>query len=393
MNKEKKNTELNSNTKSFINEIPLKLREYRKNNNMKELTPEEYTKRIFKMTEKFSFIKDEDLNVNKIEKPIVKEIKNLYEKTFSENERRNIFDNFISSKENTEKIIVLGNIYTKKNTQKKKENLEKTHSPFVKKEQEETINAIENNAYPIMIPKTEINYITNPLTNSIYKGNNQIALQRYNLMNGLSETQFVPMADLYKNGGGINPANYKTKALIISNGKNSNGQNVYSLLVPVKATFRDRLEEKKLKKEELRRNKFDAEYIYRNGKKPEYISIGINTEQKPVKNFEQIQIENSQVKENATFEDIIKKDTEAYFYSLLAKTPYVPTVDYTKEPYKTKLINFVKENPEKIIKMNNETYTALTQQTKTKKIENIQKDENNVQEIEQLQKKKGRGRQ
>ena len=174
------------------------------------------------------------------------------------------------------------------------------------------------------------------------------------------------------------------KAQIISNGKNNNGENVYTVVVPCSTTKRLTREERKmlknLKKEEYRRTVHEAKFKRDFGKLPAFTtSVQPNAQQLPaLPNNVNLKTEKF-TGDIENIEEVLSHDAKNRFICSLTKEPYIPTVDWTKSPHKQELLKFASENPEKLKSISDLAYCNMKQEIN----EQINKNSKQNEQIEQ----------
>lgn len=375
--------------KEVLLDVPSDILEYAEKKN-KTVTKESYTKNIFKMLKTLSQIPYYNQNISDEDKKFLKPLLDKFNQKDTEEHKQNVFNQYIfdNKNKNSEDIERLGIIYKKNVLNEHFKGFEKKRTPHVQYEMDENLRAVAENKYPIMNYQENVSHIANPITNELYKGNNAIALQRSNLMNGIDENFYIPINQVYKNGGIINP-NYRMKAQIIALGKNNVGQNMYAYVVPAKSCYKAT---KKMRKEELRRAIFDAKFNYKYGELPTFETEVVKTQRLPVQNAQNIIPPT--MEPNMSFEQHVAYDTAMYHYASLTQTPYTPSLPYTKEPYKQQLYNMIANHPEETIKMNNKEYVKIAEQTKIKERsnENVNTNVNTLENVLENENTKSHGR-
>lgn len=368
---EEKETINYSNKKIILDHVPEYIKEYYKKNNLK-INNEKYTNNIYKMIKKISQIKFQDLQLSEHDKealfPLIKNI-NKTGKTEAEIETE--FKKYIINPKNKNNIEVFGSIY-KKSLSKSFRGFKKTISPLDKKETEKNIFAIKNNLFPIMKPSKEINYILNPDTKQIYPGATQMMLQRDNNIYNRSDTGYAFNSNLSKNGAALN---YKVSTEVIYKGIDGDGHKHFELLVPCSAITKKNKSENKIIAEEKYKKTIEEAKNNKNINKEAFDLIkkaalfekkyGYPYYKDNCKKQSAIITENLVIPAVINKNDIketISHDMKNYITCMFSKKPYEPSVNYTKEPYKSQLLNFVQNNPSQIIRLSNESYQNIKQQ-------------------------------
>lgn len=390
---QKKHGELPTNTLLPIEKIPDDIKMFFEKKNI-NLTPHKYSEKLYNMTKKFNEVDYNFQNISEEDKKLIKPLLDKYKKTDgSESEMKKVFNQFIFDNKNNSIMERYGILYSK-TTDKNFKGYEKKHKPLVQSEMEDNLKAIEENKHPLQQKNIIPDYIYNPETNAIYKGNNQLALQRNNLMNNMNAQAYVPMNSFIQQGG--NMMGMKPKCMVIANGQNANGQYTYTVLVPCR--IRQTRAQKKMAKEQLRRNLFDAKFNYQYGQLPEFNTrlAPIPEKQMPVPNSQNIEVPTAENIQSKDVETQLKYDVANYFYCALTKQEFNPCRDWTKEPAKTEFMNFAMNNPEKMIKHANNIYESMAQQTRNQTNTNVNNNTNtqvneNVN-VNTTEKTKSRGR-
>ena len=390
---QKKHGELPTNTLLPIEKIPDDIKMFFEKKNI-NLTPYKYSEKLYNMTKKFNEVDYNFQNISEEDKKLIKPLLDKYKKTDgSESEMKKVFNQFIFDNKNNSIMERYGILYSK-TTDKNFKGYEKKHKPLVQSEMEDNLKAIEENKHPLQQKNIIPDYIYNPETNAIYKGNNQLALQRNNLMNNMNAQAYVPMNSFIQQGG--NMMGMKPKCMVIANGQNANGQYTYTVLVPCR--IRQTRAQKKMAKEQLRRNIFDAKFNYQYGQLPEFNTrlAPIPEKQMPVPNSQNIEVPTAENIQSKDVETQLKYDVANYFYCALTKQEFNPCRDWTKEPAKTEFMNFAMNNPEKMIKHANNIYESMAQQTRNQTNTNVNNNTNtqvneNVN-VNTTEKTKSRGR-
>ena len=200
------------------------------------------------------------------------------------------------------------------------------------------------------------NYILNPENNKVYKGATQMYLQNENIKNNEKNSMYSPYYEALKNGLKLNPEEKPTTTKV----KNIENQK-YEILIPSKYFYKEGI------------NKLEQAYPQR-----------IQNRQPRLITEEKITIEKPQ---NNKLENLLEYDMKKYWACAFSKTPYNPSVDYNKTPYKEQFETLIKDH-RKLEKIANETYENITTQIKTQKKSNQISEQNN--QIEQTTKIKGR---
>jgi len=200
------------------------------------------------------------------------------------------------------------------------------------------------------------NYILNPENNKVYKGATQMYLQNENIKNNERNSMYSPYYEALKNGLKLNPEEKPTTTKV----KNIENQK-YEILIPSKYFYKEGI------------NKLEQAYPQR-----------IQNRQPRLITEEKITIEKPQ---NNKLENLLEYDMKKYWACAFSKTPYNPSVDYNKTPYKEQFETLIKDH-RKLEKIANETYENITTQIKTQKKSNQISEQNN--QIEQTTKIKGR---
>ena len=389
-NKHQQSEELDNDTFVCINTIPEDVKRYYKQNKKIELSPENYTKKLFEMTKALNKVDYNYQNISEVDKKLIKPLLDKYKKTDgSDSELKKVFNQFIFDNQNDEVLDRYGILFMK--TRDNHFNgYEKKHSQHVKSDMDDNLRAIKENKHPLQQTGVVPDYIYNPVNNAIYRGNNQMALARNNLLNGINTPAYVPMSNLLNQNANI--SNLKAKCMIIANGMNSNGQYVYTLCVPCKPTRA----EKKAAKEEMRRNIFDAKYKYKYGSLPEFNTklALIPEKQPPVENTELLQRPEAIDLRKADIETQLNYDIANYIYCSLTKEPFQSCRDWKKEPAKSEFFKFALNNPEKMMRISNVAYENTVKNARPNAISNENSNTNNnvLVNMNENIKKKGRKR-
>ena len=389
-NKHQQSEELDNDTFVCINTIPEDVKRYYKQNKKIELSPENYTKKLFEMTKALNKVDYNYQNISDVDKKLIKPLLDKYKTTDgSDSELKKVFNQFIFDNQDDEVLDRYGILFMK--TRDSHFNgYEKKHSQHVKSDMDDNLRAIKENKHPLQQTGVVPDYIYNPVNNAIYRGNNQMALARNNLLNGINTPAYVPMSNLLNQNANI--SNMKAKCMIIANGMNSNGQYVYTLCVPCKPTRA----EKKAAKEEMRRNIFDAKYKYKYGSLPEFNTklALIPEKQPPVENTELLQRPGAIDLRKADIETQLNYDIANYIYCSLTKEPFQSCRDWKKEPAKSEFFKFALNNPEKMMRISNVAYENTVKNARPNAISNENSNTNNnvLVNMNENVEKKGRKR-
>ena len=370
-----KNSENEQKTTSpLIKEIPQEITEFFKKNKNINLSNEEYSERIFNMTKKLNSIPYYDQNISDFDKKTLKPLLTKYKKTNgTDEELRKVFDQYVFDNNSTKELIKLGLIY-KKSLDKNFKGFKKQRTKYIENEREELIEAFNKKKLPFTNKQDEISYIMNPLTNAIYQGFNQLALQINNNLQNINAQHYVDLKNYTKSNP--NPS-MKIKSHVICLGPNKNGHNTYLIGVPVKPTRKERKAEKLQAKEELRRNIFDAKFKYKNGKLPEF-ETQLNFVEKQIKlaEPENVKITIDENKKDKNIQEKLQLDIENFFKAALTKEPFTPKSDWNSKDQASELLKIIMEKPEEIVKIANESYQNIAKQIRTNENININTNEN-----------------
>ncbi len=348
--------ELDEDTIVSVNTIPEDVKVYYKDNKHKEISQEEYTQKLFEMTKSFNKVDYNYQNISDVDKKLIKPLLDKYKKTDgSERELKKVFNQFVFDNQDSAILERYGILFMK-TRDKHFKGYTKKHNPHVQHDMDDNLRAIKNNKHPLQQNGVVPDYIYNPVNNAIYRGNNQIALARNNLLNDINTNAYVPMSNLLNQNANV--SNMRAKCMIIANGMNSSGQYVYTVCVPCKPSRYERKAAKKAAKEEMRRNIFDAKYKYKYGNLPVFQSHLelIPEKQPPINNSEQLQKPSPIDLNKADIETQLNYDIANYVYCALTKEPFQSCRDWSKEPAKSEFFNFALNNPEKMMRISNIAY-------------------------------------
>ena len=370
-----------------INKIPEDVKEFYKTKKGKELTEEQYTKNIFEMTKKILKVPFNKINLSNEDKELVKPLIEKYKKC-GDNEKlmAKEFNQFVFDNNNKPVMEKYALLY-KKTLETNFKGFDKKFTPQIEEDLDQNLEAIQKNKHPIQQDGIIPDYITNPVDNTIYKGNSQIALARNNLVNDIDAKAYAPADAMIKNGN--IPSGMKPKCLIIATGKNNLGQNTYMLCVPCKPVKMSH-SEKKEAKEEMRRNIFDAKFKYKTGRLPTFSSqlALLPDNQPPVITKNDVPQPKLQDIKMSTIGEQINNDIANYVWCALTKNEFKPCRDWTQEPAKSEFFEYAQSNPEKMIQMANLSFKNIEQKalqnTNTNTIENVQ--DNSHKEIPEQKK-------
>ena len=112
-------------------------------------------------------------------------------------------------------------------------------------------------------------------------------------------------------------------------------------------------------------------------------------EKTPIPNSEYINI-TAINPQNKDMKEIIQNSFDLLFKSMMTQESQKLPVDFKKEPYKSELIKFAKENPEEMLKITNNSYLNVAQQINSNS--NSNSNENTNSESLQNTKKSGHNR-
>lgn len=328
----------------------------------KELTPEQYTESMFNMTKKLYEIPYEDRNISDYNKKLIIPLMKMYKNTDqSQEELRKAFNQYMFDHKN--QLIQFGNLYAETHTPGYS-GYKRYHSDYSTNQRDTYLKAIQEDKYPIMTAKNAPDYIYNPENMQLYKGNDMICLQTNNALNNLDAQAYVPVNSYNKIGGQV-PREFRTSCRFVSRGTDSRGRAVYDVVVPVKPTRREKKMQKLQAKEELRRNIFDAKFNYKFNQLPTfYTQLQPIPEKQPPLAPSTFTSTLGELPKEANIEDRINYDTKALYIASLTKTPYVPATNWTAEPFKSELLNYVGNNIEKVRVANNNIYNSLSTEIK-----------------------------
>ena len=388
-NEENKTVEYSENKDNYTLKIP-----YSVTINNSELTPQEYTKDIFEMLKKINSIPEEDLKIGKKNKQYLETPLKAFENIDSENDEQMQKAFLDMARRNEGQIFweILGHLYNK-TKQNDFEGFRKKHTELGIIERNNNIEAIENNKHPLQeFNDKPMPYIVNGLNQNIYRGATQIQLQRNNLMNNTQDLSYMPIAGAIEAGGKLRP-NYQEKAVLIANGVNNNGNHVYSLVLPsrdfIKQQKNQERKEKAARKLAAKHAIMDAKFYAKYGELPMVSLDLVEQKRTPIPNSEYINI-TAINPQNKDMKEIIQNSFDLLFKSMMTQESQKLPVDFKKEPYKSELIKFAKENPEEMLKITNNSYLNVAQQINSNS--NSNSNENTNSESLQNTKKSGHNR-
>ncbi len=363
-----------------------------------DITKEKYNNDIKNLIQETSKIPENDLNLSKKDKNLLKQAFPFFKNSSSqslEKQQKN-WNKFVLSKKNDFDFWEnLGHLYNK-TTDKYFLGLKKKHSEITKKERDETEKAIRNNKHPLQVFNNKpMPYIIDALTNNIFRGATQLYLNQKNLLDGTNNLSYVQAPQAIKNNGKFMLSKNKNEPVIIANGLTEMGKHQYTLLLPSKTVaLRNTQEEKKekqLRKLIAKKARLDIKFFEKYGEIP-LVSLSLYEQpRQPIPYAENIQTEiiNPQ---NSDLKDIIKNSCETVFQEMFTQENKKLPVDFTKEPYKTKLLEFAKTNPEEFKKIQNEAYVKTAKQVHSKEYTNQMAYENTQQNKNTNKKTQGRKR-
>lgn len=364
-------------SKTEISNIPLDVQEVYKTKYNKNLSTQEYTKNIFEMSKDIYNLAESERNINQYEVVAFMPLFRNYEKKGNTTEGfTKSFNDFISNPNNKDNLEIIGTLY-KKSLNDNFLGFKKEHEPNIEYEKDKIIKSIENGTFPLMNKKDSIDYIYNPDTNSIYRGSNQIGLQTNNNLNGINAQSYVALDSFIKQNGVLNKK-LKTCSQIIAKGRNSEGNYIFEVVVPCKISAREKKAVKAAAKEEKRRNIKDAKYKYKFGELPIYhtkLQL-IPEQQPPITAKENLISDEVKLMENSSIEKRLEVDSARYFAAMLTKSAYEPATDWNNPQWKMALLNFATEHPEKMIKLENESYKHIADKVNNLSNENINTNQN-----------------
>lgn len=366
---------------------------------------EKYTQKIFNMFKHYAAVPEEDRQMNINEKKVFNSLlKEMSKYIDNENEQKKIFsqwvfDNNYSENDNTRtpaKLEVLANMYEKTLSDKfKGYKIKRTEHTNL--EREKNLEAVKNGTLPIMKNTDEVNYIYNPDTHQIYRGEQQMQLQRNNLTNNYSTDTYSPLPDCLQQNMTFN--RYIPKFEFVDIGTDAFGRRHYQCLVPVKPTYTEKKQakllakmEKVTRKEEYRRAVADAKFQKKYGILPEYITSlqPLPVNQPPLISANELKNPLPKPTNESTIADKIAYDTTAYIISMMTKTPYKMETDWNDKETKKALADFIRTKPEEYKKIQDKAYSDVQQIIKNNTNINSNINENTAENENKLSKKKTR---
>lgn len=339
----------------------------------REINNDIYTSKVFDMFKTISNIPEEDRNINNLEKKIFGPLLTKLSKNKNDlNEQKKIYSQWVFDNNGKEEMENAGLLFEKSLNEKFKGFKIKRNS-YDEKERDENVEAIINNSLPIMNDHKNVDYIYDPETRSLYKGNTQMALQRNNELQDYKTDTYVSADNMIKNNSDTVKKGMKVKYEVAELGADVNGRKHFAVLVPVKPTWSERkaarLEEKRekaLRKEEYRRNKADAKYLYKYGKLPEYKTAlqPLPAKQPPLAQPLEIKNPYPLPDNTSTIQDKLNYEFANYFKSMFTKEPFVRGTDWLDKNNKKELLEFAKAKPELFRSMYDACYNQISIQVK-----------------------------
>ena len=365
-----------------------------------------YTQKVFEMFKKIADIPDEDRNISNFDKRAFSDIISKMEKTKNDPEKqKKVFNQWVfdNDRSNSDRIINLGNLFEKTHNPNFT-GYEKKRNAFTKDQREKDLEAIDENCLPFMKEQNPVDYIVDPTNNKVYEGSTQLALQRNNQMHNYNTDAYAALPELLKqNYMNPSPMRMKVSCEIVDLGKDAFGHSHYQLLVPVKPSFRERMQMKKeeklaskmlkdMRNEEYRRNVQDAKFQRKYGSLPQFETAvqPLPAQQPALITSDKITRQNERPSKESTIEQKIKYDVESYFTSMFTKEPYKPATAWNEKNQRKELYDFVKNNPEKYKKIQEETYAQVQQQVRSNANTNQNNRENTQQQENEKVKSNGR---
>lgn len=355
-----------------INKVPSAIEDIYENKGRK-INPDIYTSKMFDIFKKLSEIPPEDRNINNLEKKIFGPVlKKLSENKNDLNEQKKIFSQWVFDNNGKQTMDNAGLLFEKSLNDNFKGWRIKRNS-YDEKERDENVEAILNDSLPIMKDHKNVDYIYDPETRSLYKGNTQMALQRNNELQDYKTDTYVSSDNMIKNNLDTVKKGMRVKYEVCNIGKDNMGRDHFQILVPCKPSWSERRaarkkekKEKELRKEEYRRNKADAKYLYKYGELPEYKTAlqPLPANQPPL--AQPLDIKNPYPKpdKDSSIQDKLNYEFANYFKSMFTKEPFVRGTDWLDKENKKELLEFAKTKPELFRSMYDACYNQISVQVR-----------------------------
>ena len=234
---------------SVINKVPSAVEDIY-NNKGRKINSDIYTSKMFDMFKKLSEIPPEDRNMNNLEKKIFGPfLKKLSENKNDQNEQKKIFSQWVFDN-NGKQILDNAGLLFEKSLNDNFKGWRIKRNSYDEKERDENVEAILNDSLPIMKDHKNVDYIYDPETRSLYKGNTQMALQRNNELQDYKTDTYVSSDNMIKNNLETVKKGMKVKYEVCNIGKDNLGRDHFQILVPCKPSWSERRAARKEEKKE-----------------------------------------------------------------------------------------------------------------------------------------------